>query len=111
MSQSHPTIDNNSVSVGLGTWNRRVYNDLKHSYDTFPTPKAISINPSNKALRIEIIPRTLSGTQVPERMPIDNNSYSVAGALTNDANLTITPLSVDVIIDIPALRADVTLLP
>ena len=93
----------------MGVWYDRQYDVPSQSWRMVPVPTPIAITPDGK-LRIEIIPRTLSAGDLPNRMPIDANSYNVAGALTDDSNLTLTPLSVDVIIDVPAVRIDATLI-
>ena len=114
MQPTQPTIDNNSVSTGLATWTHLEYDQVSRTYTPMPQTKPISINPTKKALRIEIIPRTLTGSLVPNRMPIDDNSYNVSGGVTNDVNMTLTPLSVDLIGSptvVPALRAEVTVIP
>lgn len=114
MRPAEPTIDDNSNGVALGTWHDRVYNVEKQMYEVLPIPKPISINPIKQAIRIEIIPRTLAASNVPSRMPIDHNSQHVSGALTHDANQTLTPLSADIIGSptiVRALRADVTIIP
>lgn len=106
-----PNIDDNGNSVSLGIWDSRIYNPNTKVYDVFPVPIPFSINPVKKAIRIEIIPRTLPPANVPDRMPIDENSINAAGALTHDVNETLTPLSVDLIQGLPAVRCDVTIIP
>lgn len=108
-----PTIDSNSNGVTLGTWFDRRYNPITRVYDVYPVPRPIYINPVKRAVRIEVIPRTLAATNVPNRMPIDENSQHVSGALTHDINQTLVPLSVDIIGSptiVRALRTDVTII-
>jgi len=87
-------IDDNSRGVG-----RTVQTDN-------PTnPISLAINPVTKKLRIEIVPRSLSAAIIPNRMPVDANSYNVAGTLDEDG--VLTPLSVDLVQDTPLLRVEI----
>lgn len=93
-------VDNNSRNLGHG-----VYYD-KGRLHAMP----FSINPTTKRLLVEIIPRSIGTMNVPNRMPIDQNSINVAGGLTNDSNKILTPLSVDLVgspVAIPCLRIEV----
>lgn len=65
------------------------------------------VNPATGKLKIEIIPRTLDPFVVnKENLPIDENARNIGGAITNDANQTITPLSVDLISGVGCLRIE-----
>lgn len=89
-------IDANSRGIGKGVQTDR---------ENVAIP--LSINPANGKLRMEIVPRSIGLSNVPNRMPIDANSYNVAGALTNDSDKTLTPLSVDLILGTPCLRIEI----
>ena len=101
-----PNIDASSRSVALGVWMNRVYDSSTKTWNYFPVPTPIAINPVTKKVKIEVIPKTLSAPIIPDRMPIDANSNHVAGALTDDSDETLTPLSIELVEYIPALRVD-----
>ena len=103
-------VDDSGNQVTHGAWENRVYNPVTRTYDSFLVVEPLVINPTRKALRIEIIPRTLPPANVPDRMPI-YDSRNAYGGLTNDVAETLTPLSADVISGLPALRLDVTIVP
>ncbi len=80
---------------------------MGYAPDIADTHKLLVGNAANFKLRIEILPRTLSAL-VPNvvNLPIDENSVAVAGAVTDDINETITPLTCDVEGGIPFLRIE-----
>lgn len=88
-------IDQNSRNVAIGL--------IQGTELTLP----IAINPSNELL-IEIIPvgSPLSAFNA-SNILIDENSRQVAGAITDDSNETITPLTVDEIVGLPCVRVEV----
>lgn len=88
-------IDQNTRNVGLG---------LVHGTDMVLPFTVTALN----ELRIEIIPINSGGTIVShETIPIDENTRNVGAAVTDDANETITPLTINTIVDFPCLRVDV----
>ena len=98
------TIDQNSRQVGLG---------FVQGTDTPSTVFAnnlilpFSINSSNELL-IEVIPIAvpLDPFAAPARMKIDQNSRQIGGAITDDSNKTITPVTVDLILTLPCVRVE-----
>lgn len=88
-------IDDNTKNVGLGM--------VHGSTDIIP----ITINANTLELRVEIIPINSGGTIISSNIPIDENTHQISGAVTDDANETITPLTVNEIAGIPCLRVDV----
>ena len=65
------------------------------------------INPSTGELLIEIIPTATDGTIISARnLPIDDNFRNCAGAVTDDSNETIIPLTVIERSGIPCLRVE-----
>lgn len=89
------TIDQNTKNVGLG-----------YVQGTSDMVIPLTVNSSNELL-IEVIPigAPLSAL-VASRLHIDENTHQVAGAVTNDANETITPLTVDEIVGLPCVRIE-----
>lgn len=92
------TIDHNSRNVGLA-----------YVQGTNNLVLPIAINPVNKKIRIEVVPRSIPHTAFAagSRMKIDENSKNVAGAVTDDTDQTITPLTVNLIQDFPCLRVEI----
>ncbi len=65
------------------------------------------INPSTGELLIEIIPTATDGTITSRKnLGIDGNGRSTAGAVTDDSNETIIPLTVVLRKDLPCLRIE-----
>lgn len=89
------TPDANTRNVGGGI--------VHGASDTLP----LFINPSTGELLIEIIP-TFSDGSVTDRvnLRIDGNTRNTAGAVTDDSNETIIPLTVVMRNDIPCLRIE-----
>lgn len=68
------------------------------------------VNPITGELLIEIIPTGTDGTITSQRnLPIDENDRNCAGAVTDDSNETLTPLTVAMHVDVPCLRIDANL--
>ena len=68
------------------------------------------VNPTTGELLIEIIPTDTDGTITTHRnLPIDENDRNCTGAVTDDSNETITPLTVIMHQDVPCLRIDANL--
>ena len=89
-------VDANSRGIGKGVY--------EHLGKLIAVP--LSYDVVTGKLKIEIIPHTIGTINVPHRMPIDENSYNVNGGVTNDANQTLTPISVDLIQGFPLLRIE-----
>ena len=89
------TIDENTKSVGLG-----------YVQGTPDMTLPFSINTSNELL-IEVIPvgSPLSALAA-SRIHLDENTHQIAAGITNDSNEIITPLTVDVIVDLPCVRVE-----
>ena len=65
------------------------------------------IDPSSGRLLVEIIPVADAGSAIsPRNLNIDENMRNVMGAVTDDSNEFITPLTVDMILDLPCLRIE-----
>lgn len=91
-------IDENSRNTGGGI--------IQGTRLTLPT----FVNPNTGELLIEIIPTGSDGTITTHKnLPIDENSRNCAGAVTDDSNETLTPLTVVTRIDLPCLRIDTNL--
>ena len=88
-------IDGNSRNVGIGL--------ITGTELTLP----FSINDSTKELLIEVIPvgAPLSPL-VASGIKIDGNGRQIAGAVTDDAFETITPVTVDEIVGLPCVRVE-----
>lgn len=88
-------IDGNSRNVGIG---------LIHGTElTMP----FAINDSSKELLIEVIPvGSPLSPLVPSGISIDGNGRQIAGAVTDDASETITPITVDEIVGFPCVRVE-----
>lgn len=87
-------IDQNSRNVGFGL--------IQGTDLTMP----FAINASDELL-IEIIPvgSPLSALNA-SGISIDGNGRQIAGAITDDINETITPLTVDEIVGLPCVRVE-----
>ena len=68
--------------------------------------KEISMNDSTKRILIEVIPVAALTPLVASGIAIDANGRQIAGAVTDDANETITPLTVDEIVGLPCIRVE-----
>ena len=89
------TIDQNTKNVGLG-----------YVQGTLDMVLPLTINASNELL-IEVIPvgNPLSAL-VASRIHLDENTHQIAGAVTDDANEIITPITVDEIVGLPCVRVE-----
>lgn len=88
-------IDQNSRQVGLG-----------YVHGSTGTVLPFAVNASNELL-IEIIPVGAPlGALAASGIHLDANSRQVAAAVTDDANETITPLTVDEISGLPLIRVE-----
>lgn len=88
-------IDQNTRNTGGGS----IYGTSL----TFP----LCINPSTGELLVEIHPVNTDGTAIaPRNLNIDENHRNIGGAITNDTNKFITPLTVATHIDLPCLRIE-----
>lgn len=68
------------------------------------------IDPLTHMLLVEIIPTAIDGVIIPHRnLPIDENERNCAGAVTDDSNETLYPLTVAMHADVPCLRIDANL--
>ncbi len=89
------TIDQNTRNVGLG-----------YVQGTKDMVLPLRVNGANNKLRIEIVPKPLTGTGVARNLFIDGNTKNVGGAITNDSNEVITNLTVDEVVAFPCLRIE-----
>lgn len=90
-------IDENTKNVGLAK-----------APDVYPSVVPLSINPLTGELRVEVIPTGSDGTIISyENIPIDENTHQVAGAVTDDSNEDIVPLTVTDILGVNCLRIDI----
>ncbi len=65
------------------------------------------MNPSTGELLVEIHAVDTDGTAIaPRNLNIDENHRNVGGAVTNDANQFITPITVSMHQDLPCLRIE-----
>lgn len=93
--QENLAIDHNDRNVGGGI--------IQGTRETLP----FFINPSTGELLVEIIPTSSDGTAIaPKNLNIDENMRNVGGAVTDDANEFITPLTVNVRGNVPCLRIE-----
>ena len=90
-------IDQNNKNVGIA--------ELPDSVEkTF----ALLVNPLTDELFIEIIPNSDVGTITSNlNIPLDDNGHQISAVVTDDANETITPLTVDMIQNIACLRIEI----
>lgn len=90
-------IDENTKATGIGV--------VQGATDILVP---LRIDDATKEVLIEIIPvgDPLSAL-VASRIHIDENTHQIAAAVTNDSNETITPLTVDMILDLPCLRVEI----
>ena len=89
-------IDHNTKNVGLG---------YVQGTNNMVMPFAIS---SINELLIEVIP--IGVPLAPfnaSNLKIDENTKSVSGGVTDDANQTITPLTTDTIVTLPCVRVEI----
>ena len=88
-------IDNNTRNTGGGIIQGTDY--------TLP----LFVNSSGELL-VEIIPTGTVGAIIsPQNLPIDENGRNCAGAVTDDSNETIIPLTVAMHVDVPCLRIEI----
>lgn len=88
-------IDENTRNTGGGI--------IQGTSQTLP----IFINPSTGELLVEIIPANTDGTSIaPRNLAIDGNHRNIGGAITDDANEDIIPLTCSLRIDLPCLRIE-----
>lgn len=91
-------IDQNERNTGGGV--------IQGTSQTLPT----FINPLTGELLVEIIPTSTDGTIISQRnLPIDENERNCAGAVTDDSDETLIPLTVVMRKDLPCLRIDANL--
>lgn len=91
-------IDENSRNTGGGI--------IQGTRLTLPT----FVNPNTGELLVEIIPTASDGTIINQRnLPIDENDRNCAGAVTDDSNETIYPLTVIEHANLPCLRIEANL--
>lgn len=89
-------IDENTKNVGLGKSRAR-------SQAAVP----LLVNPATGELLVEIIPITDDGTIITRlNIPIDENTHQVSGAITDDSDQTITPLTVEETKGVTCLRVE-----
>jgi len=91
-----PTIDQNTRQLGQGL--------IQGATLTLP----FACN-ANGELLIEIIPVNSIGNlnASPENIPIDENTRQVGAAITDDVSETITPITVDLVVDFPCVRVEI----
>lgn len=91
-------IDQNDRNTGGGV--------IQGTRLTLPT----FINPLTGELLVEIIPTSIDGTITSSRnLPIDENERNCAGAVTDDSDETLYPLTVVMHQNLPCLRIDANL--
>lgn len=67
----------------------------------------IFVNPSTGELLIEIIPTSTAGTSInPRNINIDENNRNIGGAITDDSDENIIPLTTIDRVDLPCLRIE-----
>lgn len=88
-------VDENDRNTGGGI--------IQGTRDTLP----LFINPSTGELLVEIQPIGTDGIAIsPRNLNIDENERNVGGAVTDDANKFIIPLTVSMHADVPCLRIE-----
>ncbi len=88
-------IDENTRNTGGGI--------IQGTRLTLPT----FVNPLTGELLVEVIPTGTVGTTIgPRNLNIDENHRNIGGAITDDSNEFITPLTVAMHLNLPCLRIE-----